>query len=88
MRPPLTSPLDGGAAWRELRSEHFVLQTDSDSERGRELLGELERSLALLQQVAFDYQPRLRLKVRVVTLPRRSISRRPRGTRRLADALG
>lgn len=68
VKSPLTSPLDGGAAWRELSSEHFVLQTNSDAGRARELVTELEQSFALLQQVAFDYRPRLSLKVRVVNL--------------------
>jgi len=68
VRPPLTSPLDGGAAWRELTSEHFVVQTDSSPGRARELVAELEQSFSLLQRVAFDYRIPLALKVRVVNL--------------------
>jgi len=63
---PFTSPLDGGAPWREITSEHFVLDTDSPEERARELVAGLEHSFELLQQVAFDYYPRFALKAHVV----------------------
>src|SRR5256885_328267 len=28
LQPPLTAPRDGGAAWTEARSAHFILRTD------------------------------------------------------------
>ncbi len=42
IRAPLTCPKEGGPAWTELRSAHFVLLTDVDMERASARLTELE----------------------------------------------
>lgn len=41
-KPPLTSPASGGAAWSELRSDHFVLYTDREAGEARAALAEYE----------------------------------------------
>lgn len=44
----------GGWAWRELRTEHFLLQTDHPAERARELALELERLRDALAHTLVD----------------------------------
>jgi hypothetical protein len=46
-------PSQGGPSWRELKSPHFVLWTDADSGRGRELLQEMEHIRTIITGVAF-----------------------------------
>jgi len=63
---PLTSPLDGGRPWRELRTEHFTLQTDTSSGNARVLLQHLETGHFALQKAAFPYDARLDVETRIV----------------------
>src|SRR5262245_59961831 len=56
---PMTSPLDGGRAWRELRSKHCTLVTDAESEKAVELVTALEATHAALQAIAFPYVVKL-----------------------------
>jgi tetratricopeptide (TPR) repeat protein len=51
IRAPLTSPAHGGAAWNELTSRHFVLQSDVDAEEARATITEFETLRAALAQV-------------------------------------
>ncbi|MEP7123415.1 MAG: hypothetical protein ABJE95_20985 [Byssovorax sp.] len=51
IRPPLTCPAKGGAAWNELTSRHFVLQTDLAASEAREVLSRFEGLRATLAQV-------------------------------------
>lgn len=51
MRAPLTSPARGGAAWSELTSRHFVLQSDVAAPEARETMAEFEGLRAALAQV-------------------------------------
>ena len=44
-------PAKGGATWRELKSEHFVLQTDVDQAKARHILEQLEQMRAALVQI-------------------------------------
>lgn len=53
--PPL--PSDGGPAWTELTSEHFVMWTDAAPARGRALLAKLERFHQLVHGIAFPTEP-------------------------------
>jgi hypothetical protein len=42
------------AAWRELRSAHFVLRTDADSEEAREALADFETAYEALRAILFS----------------------------------
>lgn len=70
--PPLAGgfecPEAGGAAWREVRTDHFVVQTNLSSGRARELAGEVERLYAVLLHALFKTPPRFPGVVRVVAL--------------------
>jgi hypothetical protein len=50
---PLQSPARGGAPWREITSEHFVLYTDFPSAEARHELAEFESLRHALEEVAF-----------------------------------
>jgi tetratricopeptide (TPR) repeat protein len=50
---PLAAPSQSGAAWRELRSDHFTLVTDLDSAEAHGVMGMLERTYGLLGRVLF-----------------------------------
>ncbi|HEX7841949.1 MAG TPA: DUF1570 domain-containing protein [Kofleriaceae bacterium] len=52
--PPL--PSRGGPAWLEVESEHVTLWTDAGAERGRELVGEIERRRQLVM-TAMNHAP-------------------------------
>jgi hypothetical protein len=43
LAPPLTSPKDGGAAWTEVSSRHFIVRSDLGPARARELCTALEQ---------------------------------------------
>jgi len=58
-------PPDGGG-WRELRTEHFVLETDLPLERARALGAELEAILDGLARALFHAPPKLVSDARVV----------------------
>jgi tetratricopeptide (TPR) repeat protein len=47
----------GGARWRELETEHFLLRTDHSGERARELALELERIRDAIGQVLLESPP-------------------------------
>lgn len=47
-RPPLTCPGKGGPAWVQVRSPHFVVQTDLPVETAREIAADVETSRAAL----------------------------------------
>ena len=51
LRAPLTSPAHGGAAWNELTSPHFVLQSDVDAGEARATILQFEELHAALAQV-------------------------------------
>lgn len=51
LAPPLTPPERGGAPWTRTTSPHFVLETDVEAYRARDVLAELERSHAALAYV-------------------------------------
>jgi hypothetical protein len=53
VRPALTGPEAGGPAWRELKTEHFVLRTDLDAASAREIIEDFER----VEQVFIDLSP-------------------------------
>lgn len=50
-------PEQGGPAWRELRTEHVVLQTDLPSSKAKELAGELERMFVVVRSGLFRNPP-------------------------------
>jgi hypothetical protein len=52
--PPLQSPANGGAPWRELDSEHFALYTDIDPGDARRELREFETLRHALEEAAFE----------------------------------
>jgi tetratricopeptide (TPR) repeat protein len=51
--PPLTTPAQGGGAWRKLTSEHFDLTTDLPRSDALEALGLLEGTYRMIVSVAF-----------------------------------
>jgi hypothetical protein len=59
-------PSQGGPAWTEVNSEHFILWTDASAARGRELVRELERRQQVITTVM--NQPRADAKVFVIAL--------------------
>jgi tetratricopeptide (TPR) repeat protein len=61
-------PAQGGTAWRELRSEHFLVQTDLPQGKARELAHELERMLGAVRYGLFRSPPPMPGKIRVVAL--------------------
>lgn len=71
LRAPLTPPERGGAPWRELRSTHFVLETDEDAATAREELAEMERSHGALAYVLRRPRPEVETPVEVVLFARR-----------------
>ena len=52
-RPALTSPDEGGPAWTEVVSEHFVVRTDLPPDEAQRRTTEFEASYALLSDIAF-----------------------------------
>lgn len=50
----VASPARGGTPWRELTSDHFLLQTDLDSEHAREVVARLEEMRAALIEAFSD----------------------------------
>ncbi|GAO02815.1 DUF1570 domain-containing protein [Anaeromyxobacter sp. PSR-1] len=50
-------PEQGGPAWREIRTEHVVLQTDLSSRKAKELAGELERMFGVVRRGLFRNPP-------------------------------
>ncbi|ABS27896.1 conserved hypothetical protein [Anaeromyxobacter sp. Fw109-5] len=67
-RQDFRCPARGGTAWRELRSEHFVVQTDLPQGRARELASELERILGAVRHGLFRTPPPMPGAIRVVAL--------------------
>ncbi|HYG68058.1 MAG TPA: tetratricopeptide repeat protein [Anaeromyxobacteraceae bacterium] len=63
---PFRCPDRGGAPWRELANEHFVLRTDLDSHDARVLLDRLERMRAAVLAALFDGAPESPGRVEVV----------------------
>jgi hypothetical protein len=53
--PPV--PSQGGPAWIELSSAHFILWTDSSADRGRELIDQCEHLHQIVFGVAFPWLP-------------------------------
>jgi hypothetical protein len=64
--PPLTPPERGGAAWVEVASSHFVLDTDLSAEEATKVSDELEKIYVSLEAVAFPSNHPTRSKVRVI----------------------
>lgn len=61
-------PARGGSAWRELRTEHFLVQTDLPQGKARELAAELERLLGAVRHGLFRTPPPMPGAIRVVAL--------------------
>jgi hypothetical protein len=53
LRPPLSSPEQGGDRWYELTTEHFVLSTDVSPEQARSRIEQFETLRATLEDLAF-----------------------------------
>jgi tetratricopeptide (TPR) repeat protein len=58
----------GGTAWRELRTEHFLVETDLPSGKARELARELEMMLSAVRHGLFRAPPPMPGTIRVVAL--------------------
>ena len=54
---PFVCSSSGGAAWRELTSEHVVLRTDLAPERATEMIREIELARAAVLQAMFSRPP-------------------------------
>jgi hypothetical protein len=61
-------PADGGPSWTELESDHFVLQTDLDPGRARELLEQTERLFEGLLQAGWPSGGVIHLRLNLVVL--------------------
>src|SRR5258708_7691786 len=61
----LVSPDRGGTSWIELRSAHFVLETDLDPEEGARVSSKLEGTLAALSELGFQSEDRPKFLVEV-----------------------
>jgi tetratricopeptide (TPR) repeat protein len=61
-----TCPMKGGPTWRELRSAHFVLQTDEDQDTARDRIGQFEASYGAFEDVFFDHEPKVDGRIRIV----------------------
>jgi tetratricopeptide (TPR) repeat protein len=56
LKPPLTCPKEGGAAWVEVKSKHFTLQSDLSEDKARDVLLELEQTYQAFNKLAFRSQ--------------------------------
>jgi hypothetical protein len=63
--PEIRLPSHGGPAWVEVQSEHFTLWTDGSAQRGREIVGEMERRR---QVILTALSPASRTRVFVIAL--------------------
>ncbi|MEP7126329.1 MAG: hypothetical protein ABJE95_35685 [Byssovorax sp.] len=70
LTPPLTPPERGGAAWSELTSKHFVLDTDLEADEASSTLAELEGLYGAIEDVAFPSESESSLPIRVVLFAR------------------
>jgi len=61
-----TCPAQGGAEWRELRSEHVLLQTDLSQAKAEELLRDAELMRALVLAALFKQPPLLPDRIHLV----------------------
>lgn len=61
-----TCPAQGGAEWRELRSEHVLLQTDLSRAKAEELLRDAELMRALVLAALFKQPPQLPDRIHLV----------------------
>lgn len=84
LRAPLTSPAHGGAAWNELTSHHFVLQSDVEAHEARETITEFETLRAALAQVfpppAIEPSGRIEIVLFDRTKDFHELTRKPRST--------
>jgi tetratricopeptide (TPR) repeat protein len=64
-------PSQGGPRWRELHSEHFVLQTDLEAEAARKLSRDLEQLLSAYLTLGWKASGELPLKLNVVVFAER-----------------
>ena len=56
---PLTLPSEGGKAWHELTSPHFVVQTNVELDAAQQMVSELERAYWALERVGFAGGPKI-----------------------------
>ena len=70
LTPPLTPPERGGAAWIELTSKHFVLETDIDAAEADSTLTEFEDIHSAIEDVAFPSDVESRTPIRIVLFAR------------------
>jgi tetratricopeptide (TPR) repeat protein len=70
LKPPLTPPERGGAAWLELTSRHFVLDTDLDAAEADSTLAEFEDIHGAIEDVAFPSESDARAPIRIVLFAR------------------
>ena len=70
LTPPLTPPERGGAAWIELTSKHFVLDTDLDAAEADSTLTEFEGIHSAIEDVAFPSDAEPRAPIRIVLFAR------------------
>lgn len=62
----LVSPASGDAAWRELRSPHFILRTDLGEADAAERLTEFERIYGAFEDVAYPHEPKPRGTIQII----------------------
>ncbi len=66
LAPPLTSPKDGGAAWTEVSSRHFIVRSDLGPARARELCTALEQIEGAFEDLISTAQSAPRARILVV----------------------
>jgi tetratricopeptide (TPR) repeat protein len=67
-RAQFKCPDDGGPAWREVRTLHFVVQTDLDSAEARKVASDLERLFDLVRFGLIKSRPEAPGTIRVIAL--------------------
>ena len=70
LTPPLTPPERGGAAWLELTSKHFVLETDLEAAEADSTLSQFEGIYGAIEDVAFPTEAESRTPIRIVLFGR------------------
>src|SRR5262245_15146165 len=65
-RKPFTSPANGGPAWTEVKSDHFVISTDLDASAARRISADLEATFSALADLGFASADKPKMKVHVV----------------------
>jgi hypothetical protein len=62
------TPMQGGPAWQEIATEHFIIDTDLEATEVSAVASQLERTRRVLTEVVFRGPPKATLPLRVLAL--------------------